>query len=128
MRAIEFVEVMVDDPKPGQVMATIAPRKSPYNLVMDVWERWMRLADHQHSLAESHPQDAKELMACGRAVDTMVDDLPTVQRWAISKSRGISTSVWRFPDTSIEYALEDAENALTIKMQKHIATRRYWGL
>jgi hypothetical protein len=109
------------------VLAIAPVRKPPFVLVMDVWERWMHLSDQRYSAPETNPQDAKEFMACGLAVDVMVDSLPTVQRWAILKTRGLSTSVWRFPDTSIEYALESAEAALIPKMKKHLATRRYWG-
>lgn len=99
--------------------------QTPYQQLLSVWAAWMRLADHQHSLAEGHPQDTKEFMAAGEAVDTMINDLPRFQWWAIRKSRNIST-VWNFPNVSLEDALQKAEAALTPKMRKNVATRRYF--
>lgn len=107
--------------------AVAAPeRDSPFTTVMRTWARWMTLSDHQHSQGLSHPQDVKEFMACGEAVDVMVSDLSMHQRWAVRKAFGVAT-VWRFPDTSFEDALLAAEEILTVKMLKNVATRRYFN-
>lgn len=98
---------------------------SPFSKVMKTWARWMTLADHQHSNGWAHPQDVKEFMACGSAVEIMMDSLPRIQWWAVRKAFGMAT-VWRFPEHSYEQALEDAERALSKAMQRNIATRRYF--
>lgn len=99
----------------------------PYARVMKIWASWMTLKDRSTSGGYSHPQDAKEFMRTGEAVDTMVNDLPRIQWWAVRKAAGVSPAVWRFPDTSYEAALEDAEATLTVKMRNNIDTRRYFN-
>lgn len=106
-------------------MQAAPERDTPYNMVMKVWTSWMSLADRQEPGGWSHPQDAKEFMRTGEAVDAMINDLPRVQWWAIRKAHGIAT-VWRFPDMSLADALQDAEAVLLIKMQKCVDTRRYF--
>lgn len=101
-------------------------RDSPFNTVMKTWARWMHLADHQHSEGNANPQDVKEFMACGEAVDAMVSDLPIHQRWAIRKAFGLAT-VWRFPGIALESAFDEAEKKLTPRMLKNVATRRYFN-
>jgi len=96
-----------------------------FNRVMKTWARWMTLGDHQHSHGWANPQDVKEFMACGSAVESMIDNLPRIQWWAVRRAFGIAT-VWRFPDYSYEQALEEAESALSQAMQRNIATRRYF--
>lgn len=96
-----------------------------FNKVMKTWARWMTLQDHQQSNGWANPQDVKEFMACGSAVENMIDNLPRIQWWAVRKAFGIAT-VWRFPDYSYEQALEEAERALSTTMQRNIATRRYF--
>lgn len=96
-----------------------------FNKVMKTWARWMTLQDHQQSNGWANPQDVKEFMACGSAVESMIDNLPRIQWWAVRKAFGIAT-VWRFPDYSYEQALEEAERALSTAMQRNIATRRYF--
>lgn len=98
---------------------------SPFRKVMKTWARWMTLVDHQHSNGWAHPQDVKEFMACGLAVELMIDSLPRIQWWAVRKAFGIAT-VWRFPEHSYEQALEEAERTLSKAMQRNIATRRYF--
>lgn len=98
---------------------------TPYNVVMAIWTSWMSLADRQEAGGWSHPQDAKEFMRAGEAVDTMINDLPRNQWWAVRKARGLAT-VWRFPEQSLADALEDAELALAPKMARHVDTRRYF--
>lgn len=109
------------------MMQTAPERDSPYNLVMGIWVRWMRLPDVPTTRGDGNLQDTKEFMMAGEAVDVMVGDLPRVQWWAIHKARGLSTSVWRFPDTSIADAIEDAEGNLIPKMRKHIALKRFFN-
>jgi len=106
---------------------TEAPKAdTPYGSVMNTWARWMHLDDKPHPTGEANPQDVKEFMACGEAVDVMVNDLPMHQRWAIRKAHGI-TMQWRFPDASYEDALLAAEAILTLKMLRNVATRRYFN-
>ncbi|MFC6413079.1 hypothetical protein [Massilia varians] len=111
----------------GQAMAAGegGAGESGFNKVMKTWARWMTLADHQHSNGWANPQDVKEFMACGTAVENMIDDLPRIQWWAVRKAFGIAT-VWRFPDYSYEQALEEAERTLSRTMQRNVATRRYF--
>ena len=98
---------------------------SPYNAVMKTWARWMTLADHQHSEGNANPQDVKEFMSCGEAVDTMVNDLPIHYRWAIRKAYGLATA-WIYPNHSLADTLVAAEAILSVKMLKNVATRRYF--
>lgn len=100
-------------------------QQTPYDTCMAIWAEWMRLNDQQHSTGFGNPQDVKEFMAAGLAVDTMVNDLKRHQWWAIRKSRGICT-VWNFPNVSLEDALRQAEEILTPKMRQNVATRRYF--
>jgi len=104
-----------------------AIKQSPFCEAMDVWVRWMRLKDQQHSNGDGNLQDTKDFMRTGEAIDVMVDDLPRVQWWAIYKSRGLNTIVWRFQECALIDAVERAEVTLTIKMQQHIATRRFFS-
>jgi hypothetical protein len=108
------------------VLQTAPERDTPFNVVMETWVRWMRLPDFPTSRGDGNLQDTKEFMVTGEAVDVMVGDLPRVQWWAIHKARGLSTAVWRFPETSIADALEDAEQKLMPKMRQHIALKRYF--
>lgn len=109
------------------VAKQVAPeRDTPFNRVMKVWKSWMSLQDRQEPGGWSHPQDAKEFMRTGEAVDAMVNDLPRVQWWAIRKATGIA-SVWRFPELSLPDALEQAEMTLTKKMLINVDTRRYFN-
>lgn len=98
---------------------------SPFVTVMKIWVRWMSLADRQESGGWSNPQDCKEFMRTGEAVDAMINDLPRIQWWAIRKAHGIST-VWRYPDASLADELLSAEAVLTPKMLRNVDTRRYF--
>jgi hypothetical protein len=98
---------------------------TPYSAVMKTWARWMSLADEQHSHGLANPQDVKEFMACGEAVDVMIDELPIHYRWAIRKAFGLATA-WIYPDKSLADTLVAAEAILSVKMLKNVATRRYF--
>lgn len=100
-------------------------RDSPFVAVMKTWARWMTLADQQHSEGYANPQDVKEFMSCGEAVDVMVSELTIHQRWAVRRAFGLA-SVWRYPERSLPDTLVAAELALTPKMLKNVATRRYF--
>jgi hypothetical protein len=99
---------------------------SPFSTVMKTWARWMTLADHQHSEGNANPQDVKEFMACGEAVDAMFNDLTIHQRWAIRKAFGLATA-WIYPEKSFADTLVAAEAILAVKMLKNVATRRYFN-
>lgn len=98
---------------------------SPYNMVMKTWARWMQLDDKPHPTGEANPQDVKEFMACGEAVDTMVNDLAIHYRWAIRRAYGLTTA-WIYPERSLADTLVAAELILTPKMLRNVATRRYF--
>lgn len=108
------------------ILAQAPEADTPFSRVMKTWAHWMRLDDHKISTGDAHPQDVKELMACGEAVDVMVDDLPRIQWWAVRKAYSIST-VWRFPEHAYADALSAAEATLSEKMQRNVATRRYFN-
>jgi len=109
-----------------QVVGAAPEADTPYNNVMKTWARWMTLSDQPHSEGLSHPQDVKEFMACGEAVDVMIDDLLIHERWAIRKAHGLATA-WRYPEQSLADALATAELKLQQKMLKNVATRRYFN-
>lgn len=98
---------------------------SPFIKVMKTWARWMTLTDHQHSEGNANPQDVKEFMACGEAVDVMVNDLPMHCRWAVRRAFGLATA-WIYPDKSLAEALVAAELVLVPKLMRNVATRRYF--
>lgn len=97
----------------------------PYNVVMKIWARWMTLADRQYSDGTSHPQDVKEFMRTGEAVDVMINDLPRMHWWAVRKAHGIAT-VWRYPEDSFAGAVAAAEEILRPKMMRCVDTRRHF--
>jgi hypothetical protein len=99
--------------------------ETPYKRLMDIWQRWVSLSDRQCSDGDANLQDTKDFMRAGEAVETMINDLPRYQWWAIRKARGIST-VWLFQNLNLLDALADAEKNLTPKMRQHIATRRFF--
>lgn len=109
-----------------QPMTEAPQADSPFNTVMKTWARWMTLTDQQHSQGLSHPQDVKEFMTCGEAVDVMVNDLTIHQRWAIRKAFGLATA-WIYPERSFVDTLVAAEAILAVKMLKNVATRRYFN-
>lgn len=98
---------------------------SPYIKVMKTWARWMALDDKPHATGNAHPQDVKEFMSCAEAVDVMVGELPIHHRWAIRKAHGLATA-WIYPDKSLADTLVAAEQILSSKMLKNVATRRYF--
>jgi hypothetical protein len=100
---------------------------SPFVTVMKLWARWNSLADRKESGGWSNPQDVKEFMRTGEAVEAMVYDLPSVNRWAIYRAFGIAT-VWRFPHLSLPDALLEAETKLTPKLLENVDTKRYFQL
>jgi hypothetical protein len=115
---------MIENERAVLVSAPQADR--PFDVVMGIWAQFMRLKDSKPNSHQPLDQDAKEFMALGEAVTVMMDDLTRVQRWAIMRSRGICT-VWIFPNTSMPDALADAEETLMPKLQKHVATKRYFN-
>lgn len=100
--------------------------ESPYNRAMAIWASWIKLSDQQESTGNGHPQDTKDFMRTGEAVEVMINDLPRLHWWAIRKSKGIAT-VWRYPDRSLPDALAEAEEILTVKMRNNLATRRFFN-
>lgn len=110
-----------------KIIVEEAPKAdSPFVTVMKLWARWNTLADRKEAGGFSHPQDVKEFMRTGEAVEAMVNDLPSVNRWAIYRAFGIST-VWRFPHLSLPGALIEAEEILTPKMLRNVDVKRYFN-
>jgi hypothetical protein len=101
-------------------------RDTPFVRAMNVWASWITMRDRQEAGGWSHPQDAKDFMNTGEAVETMINDLPRYEWWAIRKAHGVAPAVWRFPEASFPDALGRAELILTPKMRNHLATRRYF--
>ena len=99
---------------------------TPYAHCMKVWASWLTLRDRQHGGGFSHPQDAKEFMRTGEAVEAAVNDLPRIQWWALRKAAGVSPAAWRFPDVPMIDALEQAEITLTVKLRNNRDTMRYF--
>lgn len=110
--------------EPVQIEAPEAD--SPFNRAMAIWVSYMKLTDQQQTGGHGHPQDTKDFMRTGEAMEVMINDLPRVQWWAIRKSKGIAT-VWRYPDRSLPDALAEAEEILTAKMKNNLATRRFFN-
>ena len=111
---------------PEQAILEEAPQADrPFNVVMKLWARWMTLTDRQHAGGWAHPQDVKEFMRAGEAVDTMVNDLPSSHRWAIYRAYGIAT-VWRFPSLPLADVLIEAEEKLTPRMLRNVDVKRYF--
>jgi hypothetical protein len=100
-------------------------RDTPFNRVMKVWSKWIKLKDRDEPGGWAHPQDSKEIMQTGEAVDSMLKSLPRVNRWAVDKAHGVCR-VWLFPDRSFPDAMEEAENILTPKMRAHRDTMRFF--
>jgi hypothetical protein len=98
---------------------------SPFVVVMKLWARWMTLTDRREAGGWAHPQDVKEFMRAGEAVDAMVNDLPSAQRWAIYRAYGIAT-VWRFPNLPLAEVVIEAEQILTPKMLRNVDVKRYF--
>lgn len=116
---------------PDQAILEEAPQaESPFVAVMKTWARWMTLRDDiRRSAGLSHPQDVKEFMSCGEAVDALVHDrsiLTEHQRWAVKRVFGVA-SVWRYPDVSLQDTFAAAEEILMPRLQKNVATKRYFG-
>lgn len=110
-----------------EISSQAAPeRDTPFTRCMKIWASWITLKDQRNVGGWSHPQDAKEFMRTGEAVETMINDLPRVQWWAVRKAHGVAPAVWRFPETSMADALEQAENTLVPKMRNNIDCRRYF--
>lgn len=99
---------------------------SPFVVVMKLWARWMTLTDKQQAGGWAHPQDVKEFMRAGEAVDAMVSDLPSSHRWAIYRAYGIAT-VWRFPALSLADVVIEAEQILTPRMLRNVDVKRYFS-
>jgi hypothetical protein len=111
----------------NQAILEEAPQAdSPFVTVMKLWARWMTLTDRQHAGGWAHPQDVKEFMRAGEAVDTMVNDLPSSHRWAIYRAYGIAT-VWRFPSLPLADVLIEAEEKLIPRMLRNFDVKRYFS-
>lgn len=109
-------------------------RPDPYSMLMACWADYMRTDDRDLGIGgmklasdaepdtDVHAAQRAADMKTGEAVNAMVDSLPTLERWAIYKSKGIST-MWRFPNADFGSTLAEASEALEEKLQKNIATR-----
>lgn len=125
-RMVQELQRKEPEPRAPDKIEVAPEQGTPYQRVMKVWRQWQGLADRQEGGGWSHPQDTKELMATGEAVEKFVNDLPRVQWWAVRKAHGIAPAVWRFPNANYETELLQAEETLTAKMQTNVNTKRYF--
>lgn len=103
-----------------------APRAdSPFVVVMKLWARWMKLSDRREAGGWAHPQDVKEFMRAGEAIDAMINDLQSAHRWAIYRAYGIAT-VWRYPNLPLADMVVEVEQILTPKMLLNVDVKRYF--
>lgn len=100
--------------------------REPVDKVLDIWADYMRLKDRAEPGGYSNPQDVKDFMRLGEAVDAMVNDLKRYQWWAIRKSKGLCTQ-WIFRDEVYERALMQAKEILGEKMRRHVAMAKYFN-
>lgn len=99
---------------------------APIDKLLTIWAEFISLRDSQVSTGLANPQDVKDFMRIGEAVEVMINDLKRHQWWAVRKSRGIC-SVWVFKDQHYEAHLTEAREILEKKMRVHIATARYFN-
>ncbi len=112
-------------------------KPDPYALLMACWVDYMRtndrdlgaggmkLASDAEPDIDVHAAQRAADLKIGEAVGAMVDSLPMLHRWAISKSHSIAT-VWRFPNADYAGTLQAARDELEEKLRKHVATRLYF--
>lgn len=100
--------------------------REPVDKVLDIWADYMHLRDSSEPGGYSNPQDVKDFMRLGEAVDAMVNDLRRHQWWAIRKSKGLCTQ-WIFRDETYERALGQAKEILVAKMRINVATAKYFS-
>lgn len=98
---------------------------SPFVIVMKIWARWMTLRDRREPGGWAHPQDVKEFMRTGEAIDAMVNDLSSEHRWAVYRAYGIAT-IWRYPQLSLADVIVEVELKMMPKMLKNVDVKRYF--
>lgn len=98
----------------------------PLDKLLTIWTEFISLRDSNEPGGFANPQDVKDFMRIGEAVEAMINDLRRHQWWAIRKSRGIC-SVWMFKDAIYDDALSQAREILEKKLRTHIATARYFN-
>lgn len=112
-------------------------KPDPYQLLLACWVDFMRADDRDLGVGgmklasdaalDTNVHDAQRAadLKMGEAVNAMVHSLPTLHRWAIYKSQGISTA-WRFPNADFGGTLATAREQLEEKLRKHVATQLYF--
>jgi hypothetical protein len=112
-------------------------KPDPYVQLMACWLDYMRTDDRDLGIGgmklagDAQPDvnvhDAQRAadLKVGEAVNAMVDSLTVLQRAAIYKSQGLSTS-WRFASSNYEAVLLQAREGLEEKLKKNLATRIYF--
>lgn len=98
----------------------------PLDKLLTIWADYISLSDSNEPGGFANPQDVKDFMRIGEAVEAMINDLRRHQWWAVRKSRGIC-SVWMFRDAIYDDALSQAHEILEKKMRVHIATARFFN-
>jgi hypothetical protein len=112
---------------PLEIEPWITPE--PLDICLDYWSTWMGKSDldldmqvgSDRDVRCSNPHQRRET-EIAEAVDAMIQSLKPVERWAIYRSRGISTQ-WNFPNANFGDSVVQAERALEEKLRKNIATR-----
>lgn len=128
-------------------------RPDPVDFCLSLWKIWIHVPDRERGTqtmefadrrppkrdkdgnlvdavqggyeGDSDSDQARQDMAVGEAVNTMVSSLSTVNRWAIYRATGIAT-VWRFPEADYMDVAIEAREQLKIKMRSHLATATYF--
>jgi len=100
--------------------------REPVDKVLDIWADYISLRDSSEPGGYSNPQDVKDFMRLGEAVEAMINNLKRHQWWAIRKSKGICTQ-WIFKDAIYEDALGQAKKILIEKMRQNLVTARYFS-
>lgn len=99
---------------------------APIDKLLTIWAEFISLRDSNEPGGFANPQDVKDFMRIGDAVEAMINDLRRHQWWAVRKSSGIC-SVWMFKDAIYDDALSQAREILEKKMRVHIATARFFN-
>lgn len=110
---------------------------------LDCWKDWMLSDDRDlsaarmklHSPAEERDEDGNPIgyesdpygdqrkadMRIGEATGAMIEDMKPAWRWAIYMKCSIATQ-WKFPSLNFMDVIQAAEEALTEKLRRNIAT------
>jgi len=143
---VVFVEEAPRNVKRAPAVVRVVPvaekrSVSGLDYCLDVWTRWQhqddtrlgfrgRCAIVETDYDEEYAADSEILYSAmdtrvAEAVEAMMKSLPRHLDWAIRQRCRVAT-VWRFPSLAFGEVLPEAEAALTVLLQKNIATRCFF--